>query len=393
MKFFALLIIALLAVSGCQNFGVENEVIVAERDIDEVDEVIEVVGMPAIPHTNMPTPTPSPAVPTESPTPQPSVDTVYGVSRNGFEYTLIANRMRYPLPVVMPTVSIGTVSVGTTNVVMNMNIQDNHLLFDDVLAFLESLPEGYMWQIYGSNGNLDDYIQLTLDEDDIIQGEISLPSFSGISSVFPIILTSGNGYGVSYQINPQIEEFMEIFLEDDVLNIRMKSEDNIVMNRNLRDLATVYVHMDNLENVRLLDITHLTGDIYGDNVNITAHHASSVNANINANILTLNFSDASTISGEINANSLNANFSGASVVNVSGRTEELNIRGSGASVYMLEDFTTQRADIRLSGASWMTIHVTEHLDINLSGTSTALYHGNPTVNQGISGLSTLTRAD
>lgn len=105
-------------------------------------------------------------------------------------------------------------------------------------------------------------------------------------------------------------------------------------------------------------------------------------------------SGASRASGTIKTGGLSANVSGASRLVIEGDGDGLDINASGASKVELGDFTSQDADLTVSGASHVTVNLSGTLDANISGASTLRYHGNPTMGKiSTSGASTIKKAD
>jgi len=88
---------------------------------------------------------------------------------------------------------------------------------------------------------------------------------------------------------------------------------------------------------------------------------------------------ASQLSGELSADALTVHPSGASKVTLRGSGDLLSVSASGASHANLGELAVESADVKLSGASHATIHVSRTIDVSASGASHLNYSGNATV--------------
>lgn len=74
---------------------------------------------------------------------------------------------------------------------------------------------------------------------------------------------------------------------------------------------------------------------------------------------------------------LGIHMSGASKLKLEGETSELNVEVSGASSIDAESLKSKTATVDASGASKVSVFVTEHLNSDASGASKIQYSGNP----------------
>ena len=95
--------------------------------------------------------------------------------------------------------------------------------------------------------------------------------------------------------------------------------------------------------------------------------------------LTLNLSGASSVTGKLIVEELYAGLSDASYISFTGNARKINIEGSGASMIAFENFIVNDALIFMSGASFITLNVTDYLSAYLSGASVLGYYGNPAI--------------
>lgn len=103
--------------------------------------------------------------------------------------------------------------------------------------------------------------------------------------------------------------------------------------------------------------------------------------------LNIEMSGASKINGNVTVDNLNIDVSGASKINLTGDVVNGKISTSGASKMSGDDLIFQNLDIDCSGASKIVAHVKNALEVELSGASKFDYYGDPNiVNQDISGV-------
>jgi hypothetical protein len=95
---------------------------------------------------------------------------------------------------------------------------------------------------------------------------------------------------------------------------------------------------------------------------------------------------ASVILNDVNNDRLTIDSSGASKLKVTGETSTLNADVSGATKIDAEGLTVKNASIDASGASHVSVNVTEGLNAEASGASRILYSGSPTsISKDVSG--------
>lgn len=118
---------------------------------------------------------------------------------------------------------------------------------------------------------------------------------------------------------------------------------------------------------------------------IKASGATDVNiaGSFKAEDIEINLSGASDLKGEVDINRLSINLSGASDVNLSGNVKKLEVNSSGASDFKGKNLNALKCSVEASGASNVTINVSEILEPKASGASHIKYFGNPRV-QGLS---------
>jgi len=91
---------------------------------------------------------------------------------------------------------------------------------------------------------------------------------------------------------------------------------------------------------------------------------------------------------------LSIDSSGASKIKIAGETAKLTVEVSGATKVDAEDLQAVNADVEASGASHVTVNVSDHLTTDASGASRVTYAGSPTsVQKKTSGASSVSVKD
>ena len=119
--------------------------------------------------------------------------------------------------------------------------------------------------------------------------------------------------------------------------------------------------------------------------NIKGYSASGasriiVEDEINTDDATVFLSGASQFVGEMYVENLNADLSGASSMTLAGETLSFEVTASGASNIGSFDVSTEYLNVNLSGASNVSLTVTDEMDVSASGGSIVRYKGDAVIN-------------
>jgi len=127
--------------------------------------------------------------------------------------------------------------------------------------------------------------------------------------------------------------------------------------------------------------------------NIKGYSASGasriiVEDEINTDDATVFLSGASQFVGEMYVENLNADLSGASSMTLAGETLSFEVTASEASNIGNFNFNTEYLSVNLSGASNVSLTVTDEMDVIASGASIVRYKGDAVINsQNLTGSS------
>ena len=219
-----------------------------------------------------------------------------------------------------------------------------------IVVFLgcENLDEGVDEDTIFGSGNV-----VTIEKDFIDFIRID------ISSTFEATITQADTYGVQVRIDDNIEEYLHVVKEDEVLRIYLTSGKNykevtLEAEITLPDLETLFLSGASKATLNRFDFNHDFAFLV---------------------------SGASIVSGTLNmgAGGLDILLSGASNITLDGNCKDLIINASGVSILELREFVCVNATVILSGVSQATINVDENLNATVSGVSTLYYYGNPTL--------------
>jgi Putative auto-transporter adhesin, head GIN domain len=101
---------------------------------------------------------------------------------------------------------------------------------------------------------------------------------------------------------------------------------------------------------------------------------------------------ASAVTGPVTVGQVQATVSGAATLALSGQVQDLRLRVAGACQLPLPDLTVRRLDVVLSGASHVTVTVSDSLAAEAAGVSVLRYRGTPSIIRSqTSGVSSIVR--
>jgi hypothetical protein len=118
----------------------------------------------------------------------------------------------------------------------------------------------------------------------------------------------------------------------------------------------------------------------------------TLNPALTSPALQLVVAGTSAVTGPVTVGQVQATVSGAATLALSGQVQDLRLRVAGASQLPLSDLTVRRLDVVLSGASHVTVTVSDSLAAEASGVSVLRYRGTPSVIRSqTSGVSSIVR--
>jgi hypothetical protein len=225
-----------------------------------------------------------------------------------------------------------------------------------------------------------------------------VPSFTAISvsSAIDLYLTQSNKNEVAVSAtNDEIRDHIITEVVGGTLIIRLGDKGSWFSWRKWGNYKTkAYVSIKDIDALTAsgASTVHLVNTIESPKMRIKLSGASDFKGNIKAGVLMYQLTGASDYKGEVSANSIDIDGSGASSIELIGNVDDLAIEVSGASTAKLYNLTSKGAILRASGASNISVTVTEILRANSSGASDINYKGNPNVKESnTSGASSIRR--
>ena len=172
-----------------------------------------------------------------------------------------------------------------------------------------------------------------------------------------VTVTRGAKPGVNIKGDDNLVPFVESFVEDGKLVLRLKANSSISPKLPLR----AEVVAGELDEVKASGAARLEMK-YGEKVDRFTADASG----------------AAQVSVEgLESSQATATASGASQVMISGSAASLKVNSSGASRIKAESFAVEDADVSISGASRVTLRANKSVAGDLSGASQLELHGSP----------------
>ena len=174
---------------------------------------------------------------------------------------------------------------------------------------------------------------------------------------------ASNDYRVEYSIDSNLDEYVEIYARNNVLNIKLQKGHSYSYKKFLVD---VYCPV--------ITSVEISGSVSFEGVDeiITSRFES-------------NISGSGKVKGIFDCQDFIAKTSGSSKMTISGNSENANIDISGSGKFNGNDFYTKNATIKISGSGEITICVEDYLKATISGSGKVSYWGNPAVDSNISG--------
>ncbi|HYG37018.1 MAG TPA: DUF2807 domain-containing protein [Cytophagales bacterium] len=194
-----------------------------------------------------------------------------------------------------------------------------------------------------------------------------------VSGFFIINVMQGNEYKVKLTGNQRDLEDIEVKVQNNDLEIDLKSDENNWTGKNHR--VKIDVVMPTLNEI---DFNGLT------NSNITGFKSDFFKVNLNG---------AATSSLNIMANNLDMDISGGAHVKLRGQANYAKAELNGATHFEGFDFKIKEGEFDISGASATKLFVTDYLKIDAEGPCDIRYKGDPKLVEHTAFLSKIRRED
>ena len=190
-----------------------------------------------------------------------------------------------------------------------------------------------------------------------------------VSHAFKVDVSQGDTFSVVIRIDDNLAEYLQVTKQGNTLKIGLKPGRYNIR----RATMEAEVTLPELSGLELSGASHAT---------VTGFESGKA--------LDVNLSGASSLRGDVEAGDARFDVSGASNAVLTGSGGDVAIDASGASQIDLSAFAVADADVKVSGASTVTVNPSGTLDVDASGASHVYYVGSPTMGkQETSGASSI----
>jgi len=191
-------------------------------------------------------------------------------------------------------------------------------------------------------------------------------------SVFDRIISGGSAeitfhaseeFRVVVTIDENLEEFVEIFTKNNVLNIRTKNGHNISPTKFTVDLYCPV-------------ITGVTISGSGSFRNIDTIIVSTFESNLTG---------SGKIEGNVECDNYSAEITGSGKISIYGIVEDTHISITGSGDFHGNELKTRNATITITGSGNVNICVSDYIKARITGSGNINYGGDPKVDTSVSG--------
>lgn len=183
-----------------------------------------------------------------------------------------------------------------------------------------------------------------------------------IKGAFEVHLLPSDSFTARIIADENIIPEIELEVNDSTLEVAPRK--NIIRSRELK----LYIGCPEIRSIILSGAS----EIITDTLMISPH-------------LSISISGTGKLSLQLQVNTLNVNISGGAEVVLLGKANQFSSSITGVGKIDAEDFSTDTANIEISGYGYLKVNANKLLNINVSGFGKVFYSGNPVVKQNITG--------
>lgn len=232
---------------------------------------------------------------------------------------------------------------------------------------------------------------------------IALNVLTGMVMLRNSLSPGGIGYGETIitgegplkKIRSKVANFKELEIEGNFKITLSQGEEfvEIEAEENIADLFEVKVddqtlYFDAKEGYTLLPTQGIEIKIgFKELKEINAYGLSNISSNqtLTFNQLELGIHGSGTVKFPLTAQKLAVQFTGASRGYLSGTADKLEVSIAGAGGFEAEQMDVKEAEVRISGAGYANLQVTDYLNASTVGSGTVRYLGDPKVDKRTAG--------
>ena len=218
-------------------------------------------------------------------------------------------------------------------------------------------------------------------------------SFVEVEGTFEVEITKSDLFSITISADDSFFDYIAVSKEGETLRIYLNPRHTFTDFTLQARILKAEITMPALYGLQLSGASQgiVSGFKSLEDFSFDISGASSVNiVDTEVGDVAFKVSGSSKITGNMNAEDATFEVSGANGIELEGSAKNIILNASGASKVDLADFPLNDANIKLSGASEVTVHAKGRLDAALSDASRLNFLGNPTMgNISVSGASTI----
>jgi len=219
----------------------------------------------------------------------------------------------------------------------------------------------------------------------LVTSEKTVPAFEkiNIGGYAEVRYYASEQYRVVVTVDENINEYIEIFTQNNVLNIRPQRDNNYKFTKFL-----VEVYSPVLTGVSISGSGNFTGvdKIIAPTFESIVSGSGKVEGVIECESFSARISGSGRIEGTVESVNFSGNISGSGRITVSGASKNANVTISGSGNFNGGNFFAKIATVNISGSGRANICVEETLNARVSGSGSVNYCGEPAqINSNVSG--------
>ena len=183
-------------------------------------------------------------------------------------------------------------------------------------------------------------------------------------------------YRAVITIDSNLEEYVNIYTQDGVLNIKTKRRRNLwSTNYTVNVYAPTLTGLSVAGSTRFDAMDKITSREF--RLNVTGH--AKVKGTFETKTFSARISGFAEIDGHVECDNFKSSISGFGNMELTGNAAEMDINISGSGNLELNEFKTNNADINISGSGTVHVWVVDKLKARVSGSGRVHHRGNPAV--------------
>jgi hypothetical protein len=209
----------------------------------------------------------------------------------------------------------------------------------------------------------------------VVTRERDISGFIGVdvSGAINVVITQDSGYAVKVEADNNLHEFIEVYIDHQVLHIHSRERFNLRPSRAI--------------------IVYVSAPTFSE---LYASGACQIKTNNRINSssgMRIDISGASGVNIDVNSPKVELEMSGACNAIMKGQTRDFSVDGSGSTEVKAFELLSENTDVNLSGAGSAEVYASVKLDAEASGAASVRYKGKASMVANTSGASSVKKVD